>query len=201
MKKKIPIRGPEHCQRRNACLHRPGLRAAVSRTNSNPHFSQHSPSISLPRAVSSSNLAHYFLGRAHQWLFCFYFFPYFYFLFFASGGGGHGPRGPPPLATSLYLWHMIPLDLLVHRRSRRLFSAYCFLFSTTKNIASVSGYSQDYFTNKVCSAGKSDRRRYVTQENPLRSSEWGFKIGCFPNIYDDFCTFSCFSLDTEDRIF
>ena len=94
-KKKIPIRGPEHCQRRNACLHRPGLRAAVARTNSNPHFSQHSPSISLPRAVSSSNLAHYFLGRAHQWLFCFYFFTYFYFIFFASGGGGMAPVAPP----------------------------------------------------------------------------------------------------------
>ena len=54
---------------------------------------------------------------------------------------------------------------------------------------------------KVCSVGKSDRRRYVTQGNPLRPSEWGFQMGCFPNIYDDFCTFSCFSLDTEDRIF
>ena len=29
----------------------------------------------------------------------------------------------------------------------------------------------------------------------------GFKIGYFPNIYSDFCTFSCFSLDTEDQIF
>ena len=70
-------------------------------------------------------------------------------------------------------------------------------------------YSQFSFTNlrarllyyKVCSVGKSDRRRYVTQGSPLRPSEWGFKIGCFPNIYCDFCTFSCFSPDTEDRIF
>ena len=60
---------------------------------------------------------------------------------------------------------------------------------------------QYFFTNKVCSVGKSDRRRYVTQGSPLRSSEWGFKIGCFQNIYGDFCTFSCFSLDTDDRIF
>ena len=42
---------------------------------------------------------------------------------------------------------------------------------------------QDYFTIKVCSAGKSDRRRDVTQGNPLRLSEWGFKIGYFPNIF------------------
>ena len=54
---------------------------------------------------------------------------------------------------------------------------------------------------KVCSVGKLDRQRYVTQGNPLRPSEWGFKIGCFPNIYGDFYTFSCFSLDTEDLIF
>ena len=59
---------------------------------------------------------------------------------------------------------------------------------------------QDYFTRKVCSVGKSDRCRDVTQGNPLRPSEWGFKIGCFPNIYVDFYTFSCFSLDTEDQI-
>ena len=61
--------------------------------------------------------------------------------------------------------------------------------------------TQDYFTNKVCSVGKSDRRRYVTQGNPLRSFEGGFMIGYFPNIYDDFCKFSCFSLDNEDRNF
>ena len=54
---------------------------------------------------------------------------------------------------------------------------------------------------KVCSVGKSDRRRDVTQGNPLRLSEWGFKIRYFPIIYGDFCTFSCFSLDTEDQIF
>ena len=30
---------------------------------------------------------------------------------------------------------------------------------------------QDYFTNKVCSVGKSDCRRYVTQGSPLRPSE------------------------------
>ena len=60
---------------------------------------------------------------------------------------------------------------------------------------------QDYFTNKVCSVGKSDRRHDVTQGNPLRLSEWGFKIGYFPNIYGDLCTLSCFSLVTEDRIF
>ena len=35
---------------------------------------------------------------------------------------------------------------------------------------------QDYFTIKVCSVGKSDRRSDVTQENPLRLSEWGLKI-------------------------
>ena len=63
------------------------------------------------------------------------------------------------------------------------------------------GQAQDYFTIKVCSVGKSDRRRDVTQGNPLRPSEWGFKIGYLPNIYVDFCTFSCFSLDTEDQIF
>ena len=60
---------------------------------------------------------------------------------------------------------------------------------------------QDYFTIKVCSVGKSDRRRDVTQGNPLRPSKWGFKIGYFPNIYGDFCTFSRFSLHTEDQIF
>ena len=54
---------------------------------------------------------------------------------------------------------------------------------------------------KVCSVGKSDRRRDVTQGIPLRPSEWGFKIRYFPNIYGDFCTFSYFSLDTEDQIF
>ena len=64
-----------------------------------------------------------------------------------------------------------------------------------------STHPQDYFTIKVCSVGKSDRRRDVTQGNPLRPSEWGFKIGHFPNIYGDFCTFSCFSRDTEDQIF
>ena len=36
---------------------------------------------------------------------------------------------------------------------------------------------QDYFTLKVCSVGKSNRRREVTQGNPLRPSEWGFKQG------------------------
>ena len=65
----------------------------------------------------------------------------------------------------------------------------------------AGGCWQDYFTIKVCSVGKSDRRRDVTQENPLRPSEWGFKICYFPNIYSDFCTFSCFSLGTEDQIF
>ena len=66
----------------------------------------------------------------------------------------------------------------------------------------LKGYNnQDYFTIKVCSVGKSDRRRDVTQGNPLRPSEWGFKIGNFPNIYGDFCTSSCVSLDTEDQIF
>ena len=64
-----------------------------------------------------------------------------------------------------------------------------------------SWLDQDYFTIKVCSVGKWDRRRDVTQKNPLRPSEWGFKIGYFPNIYGDFCTFSCFSLETEDQIF
>ena len=34
--------------------------------------------------------------------------------------------------------------------------------------------NQDYFTIKVCSVGKSDRRCDVTQVNPLRPSEWGF---------------------------
>ena len=66
--------------------------------------------------------------------------------------------------------------------------------------STISGPSQDYFTIKVCSAGKSDRRRDVTQGNPSRPFEWGFKIGYSPNIYGDFCTFSCFSLDTEDQI-
>ena len=65
----------------------------------------------------------------------------------------------------------------------------------------VRVHIQDYFTIKVCSVGKSDRRRDVTQGNPLRPSEWGFKIGYFPNNYGNFCTFSCFSLDTEDQIF
>ena len=58
-------------------------------------------------------------------------------------------------------------------------------------------YDQDYFTIKVFSVGKSDHRRDVTQGNPLRPSEWGFKIGCFLNVYGDFCTFSCFLLDTK----
>ena len=65
----------------------------------------------------------------------------------------------------------------------------------------TSSTYQDYFTIKVCSVGKSDRRRDVTQGNPLRPSEWGYKIRYFPNIYGAFCTFSCFSLDTEDQIF
>ena len=74
----------------------------------------------------------------------------------------------------------------------------------SSNGPDVSGFNwpvQDYFTIKVCSVGKSDRRRGVTQGNPLRLFEWGFNIGYFPNIYGDFCTFSCFSLDTEDQIF
>ena len=33
------------------------------------------------------------------------------------------------------------------------------------------------------------------------ATEWGFKIGYFPNIYGDFCTFSCLLLDTGDLIF
>ena len=66
---------------------------------------------------------------------------------------------------------------------------------------SICTPKQDYFTIKVCSVGKSDRRRDVTQGNPLRPSEWGFKVGYFPKIYGDFCTFSCFSLDTEGQIF
>ena len=37
------------------------------------------------------------------------------------------------------------------------------------------GCIQDYITIKVCSVGKSDRRRDVTPGNPLRPSEWGFK--------------------------
>ena len=64
-----------------------------------------------------------------------------------------------------------------------------------------SKLDQYYFTITVCSVGKSDRHRDVTQGNPLRPSEWGFKIGYFPNIYGDFCTLSCFSLDTEDQMF
>ena len=65
----------------------------------------------------------------------------------------------------------------------------------------ASSPMQDYFTIKVCSVGKSDRRSDVTQGNPLRPSESCFKIGYFSSIYGDFCTFSCFSLDTEDQIF
>ena len=58
--------------------------------------------------------------------------------------------------------------------------------STSKfALRSSMGQGQDYFTIKVCSVGKSDRRRDVTQGNPLRPSEWGFKIGYFPNIYGD----------------
>ena len=80
-------------------------------------------------------------------------------------------------------------------------TVYDWSISPWRNNLDIPWCNQDYFTNKVCSAGKSDRRRYVTQGNPLRPSEWGFKIGWFPNIYGDFCTFSCFSLDTEDQIF
>ena len=73
---------------------------------------------------------------------------------------------------------------------------------TTCAARSVSHRTQDYFTIKgLFSIGKLDRRRDVTKGNPLRPSEWGFKIGYFPNIYGNFCTFSCFSLDTEDQIF
>ena len=46
-------------------------------------------------------------------------------------------------------------------------------------ITSQGFTNQDYFTIKVCSVGISDRRRDVTQGNPLRPSEWGFKIGYF----------------------
>ena len=60
---------------------------------------------------------------------------------------------------------------------------------------------QDYFTIKVCSVGKSDRRRDVTQGNTLRPSAKGSEMGYFPNIYGDIFTFSCFLLDTKDRIF
>ena len=59
---------------------------------------------------------------------------------------------------------------------------------------------QDHFNNKVCSVGESDRRRYVTQGNPLRPFEKGFKIGYFPKIYGDFYIFSWFSQDNESRI-
>ena len=38
----------------------------------------------------------------------------------------------------------------------------------------LCGCAQDYFTIKVCSVGKSDRRRNVTQGNSLRPSEWCF---------------------------
>ena len=48
------------------------------------------------------------------------------------------------------------------------------------------GTRQDYFTNKVCSVGKSCAPRDVTQRNPLRPPAWGFKMRYFPNIYGDF---------------
>ena len=38
-------------------------------------------------------------------------------------------------------------------------------------------------------------------QTPPPPSRARVKIAYFPKIYGDFCTFSCFSLDTEDQIF
>ena len=65
------------------------------------------------------------------------------------------------------------------------------------NVREAGGYTQDYFTNKVYSVGKSCAPRDVTQGNPLRPSAWGFKMRYFPNIYGDFFAFNYFPQDNK----
>ena len=59
--------------------------------------------------------------------------------------------------------------------------------------------AQDYFTNKVCSVGKSCSPRDVTQGNPLRPPAWGFKMRYFSNIYGDFSALSYFPKKTRPK--
>ena len=59
------------------------------------------------------------------------------------------------------------------------------------------GKEQDYFTNKVCSVGKSCAPRDVTQGNPLRPPAWSLKMRYFPNIYGNFSALSYFPQDNK----
>ena len=90
---------------------------------------------------------------------------------------GMGGNGEFPTQKNGYGWKweifyhkiLIWIDMnLAERGGAQWVSQICLVKGSTW---------QDYFTIKVCSVGKSDRRRDVIQGNSLRPYEWGPKQG------------------------
>ena len=97
------------------------------------------------------------------------FFSYFFFLLHIS------------------FFRISAIDFVCHWKYWNIMnSTVCMIRFFTHFVMLKPTLTKDYFTNKVCSVGKSCSPRDVTQGNPLRPRAWGFEMRYFSNIYGDF---------------